>query len=310
LYLNSFDKNKIGMGQGRRDFIRASILASAAAILPRFAFGATKLKPATCELTTSDIEGPFWEPNAPFQNVLAAADEPGERLIISGRVFHNNCDTPIANATVDVWGADNEGNYSATKLRGRIHTDKNGEYELETIFPAPYDQGNGQYRPRHLHYKVTSKDFPTLTTQLYFEGDEYIPADPWASASKAKNRIIPLKIKDGKRYGRFDIMLNILPGTKEIESFPGYLRQNFPNPFRKSTNINFGINSDMEVHLQFFDGNGKLVRTIVEQKLTRGRYAVQWDGLADTGEVAPQGSYICRLVLGNERVKEMSVIKS
>jgi catechol 1,2-dioxygenase len=242
--------------------------------------------------------------------VLATADEPGERLIITGRVFHSNCETAIANATVDVWGADNSGSYSPSKLRGRIHTDKNGEYRLETIFPAPYDQGNGQYRPSHLHYKVTSKDFPTLTTQLYFEEDQYIPSDPWASASKAKNRIIPLEVKDGKRYGRFDIMLNILPGTKETESFPGYLRQNFPNPFKKSTNINFGINSDMEVHLQFFDSNGKLARTIVEQKLTRGRYAVQWDGLSDSGEPAPQGSYTCRLVLGNERVQEMSMIKS
>src|SRR5215212_4170470 len=182
------------MEKGRRDFIKVSLLASAAALLPRFTFGAKKLEAAACELTTSDIEGPYWEPNAPFQTNLAGS-QTGDRIVITGKVFHNNCYTPIENATVDVWGADKDGNYGPDKLRGRILTNKDGDYTVETIFPAPYDQGNGQFRPRHLHYKITAKNFPTLTTQLYFEGDGFIPSDPWASAAKAKNRIIPLEIK-------------------------------------------------------------------------------------------------------------------
>ena len=36
------------------------------------------------------------------------------------------------------------------------------------------------FRPAHIHVKIWVKDVEQLTTQLYFEGDPLIDADPWA----------------------------------------------------------------------------------------------------------------------------------
>jgi len=41
----------------------------------------------SCALTTSDIVGPFYRFGAPFQTKLAGENEPGERLIISGKIY-------------------------------------------------------------------------------------------------------------------------------------------------------------------------------------------------------------------------------
>ena len=127
---------------GRRDFIKFSLLSSAGLLLPKFGLGRPeKLEAQACETTTSDIEGPFWEPNAPFQTKLAADAEEGERIFITGKVYHSDCQHPIENATVDVWGADSKGSYSPSKLRGRMLTNSNGEYSLETIYPAQLRPG-------------------------------------------------------------------------------------------------------------------------------------------------------------------------
>jgi hypothetical protein len=50
-----------------------------------FAPGALYAAAQSCSLTTSDIIGPFYRFGAPFQTKLAGPDEPGERLIISGK---------------------------------------------------------------------------------------------------------------------------------------------------------------------------------------------------------------------------------
>lgn len=60
------------------------------------------------------------------------------------------------------------------------------------------------------------------------------------------------------------------------------LHQNYPNPFNPLTKINFEIpksNSfDENVLLQVYDVSGKLVHTIINQKMVPGTYSVSFDG--------------------------------
>lgn len=292
---------------GRRDFLKISALATLGAMFPGWA-KAEKKGIQDCEITTSDIPGPYYKPGAPFTTTLAETNEPGERIIISGKVFKADCQQPIKNAVVDVWGADTSGTYHDEKLRGRMYTDADGRYIFETVFPANYDLGGGQFRPRHLHFKVTTTNLPTLTTQLYFAGDPYIKDDPWASVSAAKNRIIQLTKKDDKWYGDFDVILDILTGNLQLEEFQGYIRQNFPNPMRTKTTINFGINKADKVALNIFDTNGRLVKTLIDQALERGRYSVDWNGRNEFDNPLGNGVYLCQLRLGISQVKEMKII--
>lgn len=166
--------------------------------------------------STTAIEGPYYVPGAPMLEppcvMPQRPDEPGEPLVFSGTV--NTPDgQPIVGALLDVWHADATvpGTYSNIhpgqpdfNLRGKLHTDEQGRFELRTIRPAPYqilDQGptgrllnalgRHSWRPAHIHVKLSADGYQPLTTQLYFQGDEFLDSDV-ASAVKDE-LILPLE---------------------------------------------------------------------------------------------------------------------
>jgi catechol 1,2-dioxygenase len=149
--------------------------------------------------TQKDAEGPFYKANAPLRSVIEIKGQP---LRIEGRVFSEDCETPVRSATLDIWHCDNEGNYDLKgfKGRGQVKTDNNGRYSFTTIFPPPY--GN---RPRHIHIKVRAHGKPELTTQLYFQGDPDIQNDFARNAEQ--DRVITLKSEHELKIGIFDIYL-------------------------------------------------------------------------------------------------------
>ena len=72
-------------------------------------------------------------------------------------------------ALVDLWHADERGEYdnAGFRYRGHLFTDGEGRYRFRTILPALYPG-----RTRHYHVKVQAPQRPVLTTQLYFPADE------------------------------------------------------------------------------------------------------------------------------------------
>lgn len=160
-----------------------------------------------CLETEPDIQGPFYREDAPFREDLNPNGLSGTPLTIEGRVFGDDCATPLAGAVVDVWHCSEDGAYDNAsgdfELRGRVRTDSDGMYVYTTIRPGRYLNG-AEYRPMHVHYLVTADDHEELVTQLYFEGDEFIASDPWATAARA----IPLSDDgNGGLIGTFDIVL-------------------------------------------------------------------------------------------------------
>ena len=96
----------------------------------------------SCGLTERDIIGPFYRFGAPFQTKLAGPNEPGERLIITGKVYSSDCQSPLPNTLIEVWQANKAGLYDSDKpgnftehadfhLRGMMLTDQQGNYEFE-----------------------------------------------------------------------------------------------------------------------------------------------------------------------------------
>lgn len=166
-----------------------------------------------CELTGSDVEGPFHLDGAPSRTVLADANEPGSRLVIEGTVVDENC-VPVAGAMLDVWHADTNGDYhggAEYRLRGQMVTDEMGAYQFETIKPGRYPLGNST-RPAHIHFIVSRPGFVPLTTQLYFEGDPFLkPNDPCGDGCNSGDStlIVPL-LPDvgGGESGTFQIVLS------------------------------------------------------------------------------------------------------
>ena len=298
--------------QNRRDFIRLGMLGTTAGIIaPYLSFG-KNFSPPGCLPTSPDILGSYYLANAPSSMQLSSATEPGQPVMISGTVRSENCPVAIPNALVEVWHATDSGAYYTSvnpfTLRGSIYTGINGDYSLTSILPGWYLNGS-QYRPRHIHFKVSAPGYATLVTQLYFSGDPYIAADPWASLPEAALRIIPLTNSSGVLEGQFDIWLDDTSiGINSPYSEKGILLQNHPNPFSSETNIFYNVFNYSDVQVYVSDVKGVVVKELVNQKFIPGRYQSFWDGSNQAGAELSAGIYIANLFIDNERMKEVKMI--
>jgi catechol 1,2-dioxygenase len=166
------------------------------------------------------IEGPYYVPDAPSQDTPATIemreDEDGTPLLFQGQVTAVG-GAPLAGAKIELWHADSAGFYSQFapgipewNLRGTFIADAEGNFEINTMQPAPYqiptDGACGQliaaagwhaWRPAHLHLKVSAPGHELLTAQLYFPGDPHND-DDIATAVKPELLLDPRPVADGK----------------------------------------------------------------------------------------------------------------
>ncbi len=116
--------------------------------------------------------------DAPSRIVIAGQDEPGERLIVTGRTLEG--DTPVAGVSLYVFHTDAKGRYSLDigdphrgelnpRLHGVLRTDAQGRYEYATSRPGSYDNG-----PAHVHYVVSARGYEPLLLVLQFEDDPIV----------------------------------------------------------------------------------------------------------------------------------------
>ncbi|HDR8072458.1 TPA: catechol 1,2-dioxygenase [Bacillus cereus] len=138
---------------------------------------------------TKLLEGsPFIIPQRP--------DEAGDKLVFYGNVTSVN-GHGLTNTKVEWWQNDNEGLYSNFEssapdynLRGHFFTGENGDFEVHSIVPTPYQilpdgpigefvraAGFNPYRPAHIHLKFEKEGYETLITQVFFKGDKWLETD-------------------------------------------------------------------------------------------------------------------------------------
>ena len=151
---------------------------------------------ALVELT----EGPYYKANPPQNAALRTAGVAGIALTLTGYVVSTSCQ-PIANARLDFWQADGNGNYDNTgyTLRGWQLTDANGAYRLETVIPGLYPG-----RTEHIHFKVTVNG-KTYTSQLFFPGVSQNAGDSIYSAQM----LVKLNTSTSPATGTFTFVVNV-----------------------------------------------------------------------------------------------------
>ena len=190
----------------RRTFLRTTTLGGATVVAascgspadPAAVDASAGPDAAGCRVTTADALGPFFQPGAPARMQLADANEPGERLQMSGVVVGADC-APIAGALLDVWQADRAGDYHGGavdqfRLRGQVTTDAAGAFAIATIRPGNYEQAPGAWRPAHLHFTISHPGHRPVSTQVYFAGDRYLPPNDSCTSctSEDPDRVIEL----------------------------------------------------------------------------------------------------------------------
>jgi protocatechuate 3,4-dioxygenase beta subunit len=154
----------------RRRLLAASALAAAGIVLDDAV--AEPLAPTPqCHdgdaPTIRETEGPFFKPSSPQRADLVEPASKARLVELNGQVLTRSC-RPVAQALVDLWHADERGEYDTGgfRYRGHLFTDAEGRYRFRTILPALYTG-----RTRHYHVKVQARQQGVLTTQLYFPGE-------------------------------------------------------------------------------------------------------------------------------------------
>jgi hydroxyquinol 1,2-dioxygenase len=147
--------------------------------------------------TESTVFGPFHVAHAPrFPNGADIAQgAPGQPLYVSARIRGLD-GTPVAQATVDVWQADEEGLYDvqraggAVQARGVLTSDAQGGIHFKTVLPVAYPiptdgpvgkmlmaTGRHPWRPAHIHFMIQAPGYETLITHVFRDGDKYLDSD-------------------------------------------------------------------------------------------------------------------------------------
>jgi len=156
--------------------------------------------------TLRQTEGPFFKPSSPERAELIEPGMPGQPIDLVGLVLTRGC-KPVPDAIVDLWHADDKGDYdnSGFRLRGHQRADAEGRYRFRTIVPGVYEG-----RTRHFHVKVAPPGGRLLTTQLYFPGEPNNRKD----GLFRRELLIRTAKNQGWLAGRFDFVL-------DIKYFPG-----------------------------------------------------------------------------------------
>lgn len=151
------------------------------------------------EPTVPETEGPFFKPKSPQRSDLREPATKGKPFELSGYVLTKRC-RPVLGAVVDLWHADENGEYDNIdfRYRGHVITEPDGAFRFHTIVPALYPG-----RTRHYHVKVQAPSSHLLTTQLYF------PNEPRNSRDSLFQRELLMRVANAGDAGRFDFVLNV-----------------------------------------------------------------------------------------------------
>jgi len=150
--------------------------------------------------TETTVLGPFYvgEHKPMPHGTDIAANLTGERMFVRSRVTDLG-GKPLAGVPVDVWHADDDGNYDTQRpgyqtegpsMRARFVTGADGRFYFRTIlpcsYPIPTDGPVGQMilqtrrhpnRPAHIHFLVAAPGHEPLVTHVFIEGDKYLDSD-------------------------------------------------------------------------------------------------------------------------------------
>jgi protocatechuate 3,4-dioxygenase beta subunit len=144
---------------------------------------------------------PFFKPRSPERSDLRESGTGGRQFELSGLVLTRSC-RPLRGAVVDLWHADDKGEFDniGFRYRGHVITGPDGAFRFRTIEPVLYSG-----RTRHFHVKVQAPGTRLLTTQLYFPNE---PANLRDGLFQRELLMRVAEAGDGLA-GRFDFVLNI-----------------------------------------------------------------------------------------------------
>jgi hypothetical protein len=88
------------------------------------------------------------------------------------------------------------------------------------------------------------------------------------------------------------------------------LDSNYPNPFNPQTTIRYQVAQNADVKIEVYNIMGRLVNTLVDQKLNQGSYTVVWNGNNTRGEFVASGVYFVKMSAGFfKQIRKMTLVR-
>jgi len=143
-------------------------------------------------LTPCQTVGPFFAILVPEQGRLSLVNEntPGRRIVLEGAI-RDGAGRPVPDALVEIWQANAAGRCNhpedartagpdpAFDGFGRVHTDPEGCFRIDTVKPGPVPGPGGRPQAPHLLVGLFARGLLTrLVTRVYFDDEPSNAADP------------------------------------------------------------------------------------------------------------------------------------
>lgn len=165
--------------------------------------------------------------------------EEGQKLIVTGTVYRLDGKTPAPDVIIYYWQTDHNGYYSPRKgmderakrhghIRGWVKTDKQGQYTIRTIRPAPYP---GEAMPAHIHLSVKEPQIEDeyYTDEINFDDDKLLIPHfkKYPQENRGGSGVVRVLLQESLQIAEHDIVLGL--------NIPGY-------PEKKEAGVRSGLN--------------------------------------------------------------------
>jgi protocatechuate 3,4-dioxygenase, alpha subunit len=167
--------------------------------------------------TPSQTVGPFFARELLWQDggkILFPGH--GDRITLTGRVF-DGTGAPIFDALFETWQADASGKFpsSGDDARphgyGRVSTDTNGAYAIETVMPGAFKGSGGETYAPQISVAIFARGLlKALHTRVFLAPLEEIKDDPLARAVGDPERLgtlIAVRDPGNPKIYRWDVRL-------------------------------------------------------------------------------------------------------
>jgi hypothetical protein len=115
-------------------------------------------------------------------------------------------------------------------------------------------------------------------------------------------------------------LLKVIVGTERyaqknnegisLRDYKTTLRSNYPNPFEKTTTLEYTLGEERSVRIEIYNVLGQRVRTLVEERKSAGLHRVQWEGRNEYGTRVGSGVYFYRIEAGDfTNSKKMVIVR-
>jgi hypothetical protein len=183
-------------------------------------------------------------------------------------------------------------------IEGAVTEVENLMNELKAILPK---DASGEVVTMAKDSMIVKNDphYPEVLKAMY--NYQFVKEDGSMGVHNAKYAVALIKASFSSLTG-VETRNNDIPVTFD-------LKQNFPNPFNPSTQIQFSVPVTARVTMNIYDILGRLVNTLVNGELVAGNYNITWDGRNNYGSQCASGIYLYQLITNADNGQRSVITK-